>query len=176
MISKELEFALIAGKSALILAADDAGKDSIAGDRCRKSATVIQEHIDSLSTPPSAAQVKPWAYAHKFETAWGATWHVGVETVNGQQATDSMPLYWGEDVDALARQMDGLTAERDHLQQGFNAAVLTVSLLESERDALKARVEALEFAMQTAINEIHYDDDSAAAERTLRKALTGDRP
>lgn len=57
-MDRELEFALIAGKSALILAADAAGPDSIAGDRCRKSATVIQGHIDALSTPPAPDAVK----------------------------------------------------------------------------------------------------------------------
>lgn len=71
MISKELEFALIAGKSALILAADDAGTDSIAGDKCRKLATVIQDHINALSTPPAPDAVT--AQAPSCETCGGSS-------------------------------------------------------------------------------------------------------
>jgi hypothetical protein len=124
--------------------------------------------IDEQPTPPSAAQVKRYARDGElfYEVDANGNWLQTEMYVTGQTEPvmarrvafmDSRvrPVVYASDFDTLALQMDVLTAERD---------------------ALKARVEALEFAMQTAINEIHYDDNSAAAERTLRKALAGDRP
>ena len=89
MISKELEFALIAGKSALILAADDAGTDSIAGDKCRKLATVIQDHINALSTPPAPDAVKRYVN-------------------DGDLLPDGRTYVLASDYDSLARQVAGL--------------------------------------------------------------------
>jgi hypothetical protein len=53
-LSKKLEFALIAGKVALTVAADDASADSPSGDKCRQCAALIEQHLGAMRSAPSA--------------------------------------------------------------------------------------------------------------------------
>jgi hypothetical protein len=49
----------------------------------------------------------PWTYVYKHQAIDGPFWNAH-RYWNLHRATESMPLYWGADVDALSRQRDEL--------------------------------------------------------------------
>lgn len=92
-------------------------------------------------------------------------------------ATTSQPMVLASDYDALARQVEGLRAERDSF---FKQTVQAVE----ERDALKARVEAAKLIFERAcpwfqIQEVAYPKLGAKAKsiwESMRRWLAGDPP
>jgi hypothetical protein len=131
------------------------------------------------STPPSAAQVKPlpipWAYAHKYPDQYGGTWHIGNGGErNGSKPLATMPLYWGEDVDTLARQMDGLTAERDALKARVEALSQIDEKGMGHDDAISA-ITAHVHEIQVLCDVFGYDP-SEWLQDEIAKEIAGDRP
>jgi hypothetical protein len=109
--------------------------------------------VNAFYTPPSAAQVK--RYRWDPDGMW--CMQLGYVIACGPDLVD------GHDFDALARQMDGLTAERD---------------------ALKARVEAAKLIFERAcpwfqIQGVAHPKLSAKAQsiwESMQRWLAGDRP
>jgi hypothetical protein len=62
----------------------------------------------------------PWTYVYKHQAIDGPFWNAQ-QYWNLHTATESMPLYWGADVDALSRQRDelreALRVARDHIDK-----------------------------------------------------------